>query len=139
MSCTIIGDSIAVGVGELRKDCETIAQIGIDSSAWKSKWAYIVKYGDVVLISLGTNDRFNTPTTDNLYEIRSRIPPNSKVLWVLPANSRRVREIVTEIAAEWDDKMVIMNQVSHDGLHPTGAGYKAISKSFQFGWHYLQV
>lgn len=130
MSCTIIGDSIAVGVGQLRNDCETVAQVGIDSTSWKSKWAYTVRYGDVVLISLGTNDRYATPTADNLYEIRSKIPPNSKVLWVLPANNRRVRETVMEIAAEWDDKYIIMNSVSYDGLHPTPAGYKAISKSF---------
>ncbi len=130
MSCTIIGDSIAVGVGELRKDCETVAQIGIDSSAWKSKWAYIVKYGDVVLISLGTNDRYTTPTADNLYEIRSKIPDSSKVLWVLPANNRKVREIVMEIAGEWDDKVAFINQVSGDGLHPTPSGYRALSKAF---------
>jgi lysophospholipase L1-like esterase len=130
MSCTIVGDSIAVGVGELRKDCETVAQIGIDSSSWKSKWAYIVKYGDVVLISLGTNDRFGTPTEDNLYEIRSRIPQNSKVLWILPANSRRVREIVMRIAEESDDKAVFLNSVEADGLHPTPSGYRALSKAF---------
>lgn len=130
MSCTIIGDSIAVGVGEIRKDCETVAQIGINSTAWKNKWAYVVHYGDVVLISLGTNDRFGEPTEDILYEIRANIPPKSKVLWVLPANSRRVREIIMEIAGEWDDKFIIMNSVTNDGLHPTPAGYRAISKSF---------
>jgi lysophospholipase L1-like esterase len=130
MSCTIIGDSIAVGVGELRRECGLYAKIGISSTAWLRRWGNIQIMGDVVLISLGTNDRWGDDTSNNLYRIRLELGEDKKVLWVLPANNRRIREIVLEISGEWGDKAIVLNSVSPDGLHPTASGYRAIADSF---------
>ena len=34
MTCLIIGDSLAVGVGEFRPECDTVAKVGITSQTY---------------------------------------------------------------------------------------------------------
>jgi lysophospholipase L1-like esterase len=131
MSCLIIGDSIAHGVAQIRKDCVSYTKSGISSSGWERKWLdKIDLVGDTVFISLGSNDLYSNleETADALYHIRTDLQYNKNVIWVLPAKKVWVQDLIMEIAYEWGDIVLQMNNLSPDGVHPTPKGYKALAK-----------
>lgn len=134
MSCLIIGDSIAQGVAEIRKDCISYTEVGISTIAWSKKWLEKIELGaDHIFISLGSNDIYRTrnEVADELYHIRHDIGSSpKKVTWVLPAIKPWVQEIVMEVAAHHDDVVIQIKELSTDRVHPTGAAYLALSKSF---------
>jgi lysophospholipase L1-like esterase len=131
MSCLIIGDSIAQGVAEIRKDCKSYTKVGISSVAWERKWLdKIDLVGDTVFISLGSNDQYSNleETADALYHIRTDLQYNKNVIWVLPAKKVWVQDLIMEIAYEWGDTVLQMNNLSSDGIHPTPKGYKSLAE-----------
>jgi hypothetical protein len=72
LDCIVLGDSIAVGVGQARPDCQTIAVSGITSEH------YVQMFGGApqartAIISLGVNDGDASATGDNLAKLRGRI------------------------------------------------------------------
>jgi lysophospholipase L1-like esterase len=59
LECLILGDSLAVGVGQVRTECVTHAKSGINSYDYVNRYLLHTK-GDTqakhVIISLGSND-----------------------------------------------------------------------------------
>ncbi len=128
LSCIMVGDSIAVGVGQARPECETIAQVGISSSRYI---ATLLPAGQTeagtAVISLGVNDDASLDTIGNLREVRSRII-SQNVIWLLPALKDNVRAMIRTVAAENGDRTLDTRpQAGRDHLHPTGAGYEIIA------------
>jgi lysophospholipase L1-like esterase len=132
MSCLIIGDSIAKGVADIRKDCQAYTEVGISTLAWSKKWLKRIDLvADTVFISLGSNDRWYDfeNVADELYKIRISFDGRN-VVWALPANKTWIRELIEEIAYEYGDTMIELRELSHDRVHPTIRGYKALAGSF---------
>lgn len=134
LECLVMGDSIAVGIGQHRPDCVVAAKVGITSKKWFFTYHETItnnKYKNVY-ISLGSNDNWNA-TADALYAIRKTIKAD-RVYWVLtsPTLKPHQRVIIREIASEFRDATVdISEHISRDGIHPTGAGYKAIANKLR--------
>ena len=126
--CLILGDSIALGVGQVRLDCETTARVGISSSAYvRSMLASVHKTADAVVISLGVNDDPAAHTLDNLRRMRAELHARA-VTWLLPGLKPNVREAIRSVAAENRDRVVDTRaEVGPDHLHPTAAGYRQIA------------
>lgn len=125
LDCLIIGDSIAVGVHQFRKDCQAVAKGGINT--WQFNKMNPGKFSARnVIISLGTNDHRGVKTRQELEATRSRVDPGAKVWWVLPAIKPDIQEIVKEIAAKWGDTVLPIKGLQADGIHPSWAGYKDI-------------
>lgn len=128
MPCILIGDSIAVGVGQARPECETVAQVGISSERYV---ATMLPPGrtkaETAVISLGVNDDASLDTIENLRIVRGRIAAQ-RVVWLLPGLKENVRAIIRTVAAENGDRTVDTRpQVGRDHLHPNGAGYEVIA------------
>jgi hypothetical protein len=126
--CIMIGDSIAVGVGQARPECETVARVGISSSRYVSTLLPPGRTSaGTAVISLGVNDGDTTDTLDNLREVRSRIDA-ATVVWLLPGLKEAVRDMIRTVAAENNDRTLDTRpQVGRDHLHPTGRGYETIA------------
>ena len=60
LDCLIMGDSLAVGVGQIRKECVTYAKSGINSYDYVNRHVLHTNGSDkqakTVIISLGSND-----------------------------------------------------------------------------------
>ena len=56
LECLIVGDSIAVGVSQVRPECQSIAKSGINSRDWNNKHLHKLKPARTLVISLGAND-----------------------------------------------------------------------------------
>lgn len=128
LECLIIGDSIAVGVHQFRPECGVYAKVGINSRDWNN--AYIGKNlnSGVTVISLGSNDHEHIKTSAELNELRQNL--NSKnVVWILPSNKQDKRDIVKIIAEKYGDKVLSVNNLNKDGVHPTTTGYKELANA----------
>lgn len=140
MPCILIGDSIAVGVGQARPECETVAQVGISSERYVSTMLPPGRTAaDTAVISLGVNDGATLDTIDNLRTVRSRIEAN-RVVWLLPGLKEHVRAMIRAVAAEnGDSTLDTRPQVGRDHLHPNGAGYEVIAREAIGGASGLEV
>ena len=123
LECLILGDSIAVGIGQARPECVTLARSGITSEKWYRGYNnnpyFIDDLYKVVVISLGTND-FRGMTSEMLYSIREKIK-SKIVVWIAPSSVLKPtqNQIVREIANEFKDKVLdISEYVGHDKIHP---------------------
>lgn len=122
LECLVLGDSIAVGIGQARSECVTLARSGITSEAWYKGYAYNPYFRDpykVVVISLGTND-MRGMTSEMLFNIRQKITA-PMVIWILPSSVLKPVQavIVREIANEFKDRVLsIHDHVGPDGIHP---------------------
>ena len=115
LECLIIGDSIAVGVGSVSPQCETIAKVGINSKNFVVSYKYIPS-AKTTVISLGSNDG-NADFSKYLTNLRSKV--SGKVVWILSANNAKAREIVLKIARQNGDSVIYLSQFkSADGIHP---------------------
>lgn len=130
LECLIVGDSIAVGVSQVRKECVSIAQSGINSRDWNKQYLSKLQPTRVLIISLGANDYSSLRTEDNLRELRTRAQAE-RIFWLLPSSTLKPKQvdIVKKIANEFGD--VIINRpesnISPDGVHPTYQGYKELA------------
>lgn len=129
VGCIIDGDSIAVGIGMYKHNCEVHAQVSINSSAWNRK--YLVQHisSDLVIISLGSNDWSATVTGHELELLRSHITAR-RVIWIIPAIKPTIRSVVESIAHTNGDGTIDLLSVPRgpDHVHPTGSGYDWIAK-----------
>ena len=83
IECLILGDSIAVGIGQHRPDCAVIAKVGITSQNWLKNYNNHPTFNKpykVVTISLGSNDFKASHTAESLYDIRNKIKSDIKTL-----------------------------------------------------------
>lgn len=131
--CLILGDSIAVGLGQAKPECTTIARVGITSERWIRGFGSNPFYKDdnykIAIISLGTND-YKNMTGEMLYLIRKELKAN-KVIWILPSYSLKPiqRMLIIELANEFKDKVLdISEHIGRDGIHPSSLeDYKKIA------------
>lgn len=130
LDCLIIGDSLAVGVGQTRPSCVTLAKTGITSAAYvKTFLPSVPRKAARIVISLGVNDDASVPTRDYLLAVRRELQ-GQQVVWLLPGLKQNVRDTIKQIARDMHDEWVdTLPYVGPDHLHPSGTGYQAIASS----------
>ena len=137
MDCLVLGDSIAVGLSNYRKDCVSISKGGITSKGWSVSYidrpALNMNDFNTAIISLGTNDGDNIETYEFLTEIRSVVSAKA-VFWIMPAVKPRIQNIVLKVARQHGDRIVYIKDLSKDGIHPSGNGYKWLAYDTQCGY-----
>jgi len=126
IECLFLGDSIAVGAHSTRPECDSYAQVGINSRDFNRKYK-IDFAAKIVVISLGSNDYKNIKTINELINLRNRVTAD-KVYWILPANNLEIQQTVENVAEMFEDWTLRIPYLSNDGVHPTTKGYKRIGE-----------
>jgi lysophospholipase L1-like esterase len=131
LECLIIGDSIGVGVSQVRKECSAIVKSGINSSTWKNTNINKLQPAKVLIISLGANDIKSHNTEDNVRQIRAAAKAD-KVYWILPNDNLKPKAVsdVTKVASDFGDIIIERpkTDMSADNVHPTGKGYRKLAE-----------
>jgi lysophospholipase L1-like esterase len=139
IDCLILGDSIAVGTHMYRPECVAYAKGGINSWQWNKQNLEGDRgsnlAADNIIISLGSNDHAGVKTRRELERMRAAVHAK-RVFWILPAGNLKaggvdidsIQQIVEDIANRNRDWIVRIPEVSKDGIHPTGRGYKEIAR-----------
>jgi lysophospholipase L1-like esterase len=137
LDCLILGDSLAVGVGQIRKECVTHAKVGINSYNYVNQYV-INNAGNTaaktVIISLGSNDLKNINTFEELDTLRQLVKAD-RVYWIVPAIKKDKQEAVWAVADKYRDNVINSqnHEIGPDGVHPTNKGYKSIANQTQGG------
>jgi len=132
LECLILGDSLAVGVGQVRTECVTRAKSGINSYDYVNRHILHTK-GDTqakhIIISLGSNDTEKINTFEELDTLRQLVQAD-RVYWILPNIKETKRKAVWEVARKYNDFIIDARGVdrSPDTVHPTYKGYKELAK-----------
>ena len=128
LDCLILGDSIAVGVAQMRPTCASAARVGINSSSFVATMLGAAGQSVAsVVISLGVNDSPKMATLGNLRRLRNAVQAH-QVTWLLPGLKDEVRAAIQTVAAEHRDRLVDTKpDVGPDHLHPSAAGYRLIA------------
>jgi len=129
IECLIIGDSIAVGIHQVRPECVAYAKGGWNTWQWNKEFIKNDLSANTVIISLGTNDHIHVRTKAELQRIREKVGINSKVYWILPAIKHDVQLIIIQMAKEYGDVVLPINRLQPDKIHPSWAGYKEIANA----------
>lgn len=110
----IIGDSIAVGIGQTMK-CPSIAHISaVSSSLYRLKE---IPSENTVIISIGSNDGSNPKLGRNLADFRQRLA-GKKVIWVIPYHMDAAIHVY-RIAEQFADTTINLSDYpTKDGVHP---------------------
>ena len=128
LECLIVGDSIAVGVSQVRPECHAIAKSGINSRDWNTKHLHKLKPARTLVISLGAND-LGINTEANVRTLRTNARAD-RVFWLLPSAKLKPRQVeaVRQVASEFGDTVIPRpeSNISADGVHPTYRGYKIL-------------
>lgn len=132
LECLVIGDSLAVGVGQIRKECVTHAVSGINSYDYVNRFVMHTKgdtFAKTTIISLGSNDPAKLDTYEELDTLRQQIH-SDKVYWILPNIKESKRKAVWMVAKKYNDHVIDARNYdrSPDTVHPTYKGYKAIAE-----------
>jgi hypothetical protein len=131
LECLIMGDSLAVGVGQIRKECVTYAKSGINSYDYVNRHVFHT-HGNTaaknVIISLGSNDTKNIDTYEELETLRQLVKAD-RVYWILPNIKESKRKAVWMVADKYKDIVIDARKFdrSPDTVHPTYSGYKGIA------------
>lgn len=128
IDCLIVGDSIAVGTHQIRKECVSLSRGGINSRDWNKQNANNNVTARTVIISLGSNDYKGIETEAELKKLRE-LTKADRVFWILPAIKPHVQKIVKDIAQANGDVVLPIISLQKDGVHPDTKGYKAIANS----------
>lgn len=130
--CLIMGDSLAVGVGQIRKECVTYAKSGINSYDYVNRYILHTEgntQAKTVIISLGSNDLKNIDTYEELDTLRQLVKAD-RVYWILPNIKETKRKQVWMVADKYKD--IVIDARKHDRspdhIHPTYKGYKSIAE-----------
>ncbi len=132
LECLVLGDSLAVGIGQIRTECVTYAKSGINSYDYVNRHILHTgsnhKVGKTVIISLGSNDYKSINTYEELDTLR-RLVKAERVYWILPAIKDVKRMNVQKVAERYNDFVIDSrdHELSPDGVHPTYKGYKQIA------------
>ena len=131
LECLIIGDSIGVGVSQVRRECVAIVKSGINSGNWKDANISKLQPAKVLIISLGANDLKSHDTEGNVREVRKAAKAD-KVYWILPNENLKPKAVsdVTKVASEFGDVIIERpkTDMSADNVHPTGKGYRKLAE-----------
>jgi len=128
--CLIVGDSIGVGVSNIRKECVAYVKGGINSKQWLDKniqnTPLIAKH---VIISLGSNDHKYIKTEEELRVIR-KLTSAQRVYWIMPSDKfPAAQSAVWHVANENNDIILRTKRMQEDNVHPSWAGYKELAKA----------
>ena len=128
IECLIIGDSIAVGVSQVRPECQSIAKSGINSTNWNKLHLHKLKPTKTLIISLGAND-LGIDTEANIRKLREKAEAD-RVFWLLPSHRLKPDQVraVKFVAQDFGDTVIPRPEkdISADGVHPTYKGYKVL-------------
>ncbi len=132
LECLILGDSIAVGTANVRKECVSYSVGGINTNGWNKKFSDKELLAGTVIISLGTNDHSGVHTFKELSAMRSRVTA-SRVYWILPPCNDKfckphVNDVVEIIARSRGDIVIKTDRLQKDAIHPSWAGYKELAE-----------
>lgn len=130
--CLIMGDSLAVGVGQIRTECVTYAKSGINSYDYVNRHVLHTQgntEAKTVIISLGSNDTKNIDTYEELLALRQMVKAD-RVYWILPNIKETKRKAVWMVANQFEDNIIDARNHgrSPDHVHPTYKGYKSIAE-----------
>ncbi len=101
LPCLVIGDSIALGVGQTLPECHTEARVGVTSRQFVREFSS-PQQADRVVISLGINDGVSPQTIPNLERLREKVRGRA-VYWLLPAHHDYARTAIVTVAARFGD------------------------------------
>ena len=134
IDCMIIGDSIAVGVSQIRTECVAHAKSGWNSERWNKDYlaAASAHPAQTVIISLGANDYKGIDTEQHLRKMRAAIR-GKRVFWIGIGPDRKpaVQAAIEKVAGEYGDTLLNRpdrSLMSADGVHPTRTGYKKLAE-----------
>ena len=130
LECLILGDSIAKGISDVRKECVAYVQSGINSYDFLNKNVGKSPFtAQTVVISLGSNDYKDLNTFDELNSLRQLVAAEH-VIWILPNIKETKRREVWHVAKQYNDFVIDArgHDRSQDTVHPTYNGYKSIAK-----------
>lgn len=124
MDCTIVGDSIAVGISHFYAECRVDARLGRTAT---QQGRVAPSLGGALIISLGSNDG-NALDPEQLHRIRRSARGYSYVFWVVPNRPSHARRVVQQVAAHYGDMTLdVRPVVSSDGVHPSWSGYSQLA------------
>jgi lysophospholipase L1-like esterase len=131
LECLILGDSLAVGVGQVRTECVTYAKSGINSYDYVNRHILHTNgntQAKHVIISLGSNDTKNIDTFEELDTLRQLVKAD-RVYWIVPAIKEDKRKAVWAVANKYHDHVIESRNhgLSPDKVHPTYKGYVSIA------------
>ena len=132
LECLILGDSLAVGVGQVRTECVTRAKSGINSYDYVNRHVLHTQgntQAKTIIISLGSNDTISMKTFEELDSLRQLVDAD-RVFWIVPNIKEDKRRAVLAVADKYKDFVIDAKQhdTSSDQIHPTYKGYKTISE-----------
>ena len=129
LECLIAGDSIAVGIANVRKECVSYSKGGINSRQWLNKNIQNTPLqARHVIISLGSNDAYVKNTEEELRTIR-KLTNAQRVYWVMPSDKfPKAQSAVWHVANENNDIILRTDRMQTDGVHPSWAGYKELAE-----------
>lgn len=127
--CIIAGDSIGVGIANVRKECVAFVKGGINSHQWLNKNIQNTPLiADHVIISLGSNDAFVKDTEEELRTIR-KLTSAQRVYWIMPSDKfPKAQSAVWHVANEHNDIILRTDRMQKDNIHPSWAGYKELGE-----------
>jgi lysophospholipase L1-like esterase len=127
--CIIAGDSIGVGIANVKKECVAYVQGGINSHQWLNKNIKNTPLvANHVIISLGSNDAFVKNTEEELRVIR-KLTKADRVYWIMPSDKfPAAQSAVWHVANENNDIILGTKRMQTDGVHPSWAGYKELAE-----------
>ena len=129
LECLVVGDSIAVGVGQVRTECMSISKSGINSRDWNKQNLHKLKPTRTLIISLGANDYKGIETEQNIRKLRETVQAE-RVFWLLPSQKLKPDQVraVKFVAQDLNDTVIPRPErdISADGVHPTYKGYKVL-------------
>jgi hypothetical protein len=128
LECLIVGDSIAVGVSQVRPECQSIAKSGINSANWNKLHLSKLQPTKTLIISLGAND-LGIDTEAHIRKLREKAQAD-RVFWLLPSQKLKPDQVraVKFVAGDYGDTVIPRPEkdISGDGVHPTYKGYKVL-------------
>jgi lysophospholipase L1-like esterase len=127
--CIIAGDSIGVGIANVRKECVAYVKGGINSHQWLNKnIKNTPMVANHVIISLGSNDAFVKDTEEELRTIR-KLTKADRVYWIMPSDKfPKAQSAVWHVANENNDIILRTDRMQKDNVHPSWAGYKELGE-----------
>jgi lysophospholipase L1-like esterase len=127
--CLVLGDSLAVGVGQVRTECVTYAKSGINSHTWVNQNISKDLNAKTIIISLGSNDTAQIDTYEELLAMRQLVKAD-RVYWILPNIKETKRKAVWLVAKQFNDQILDARNYdrSPDAVHPTYKGYKSLAQ-----------
>jgi hypothetical protein len=125
LTCSIIGDSIAVGIAQFRPECLSLAKVGTSLNETYYQLFRLVKNIDQIIISVGSNDYYLTEND----VLKFRILINARqVIWLLPMKKSN-KNAIKQVARQFNDTIIdIAPVISIDKIHPTLKGYKYLAE-----------